>query len=71
MQGDTKLTHRELHLLEDCLMAEQLTIKKCNTFGEQTTDPEVGEICKNLANKHQQHYNTLLQHLQNSADRAH
>jgi len=58
------MSHRELHFLEDCLKAEEMAIKKCNMLSDSTSDPEVREICKNLANKHQQHYNTLLQHLQ-------
>lgn len=58
------MTKRELHHLEDCLKAEEMAIKKCEMFGSQTSDPEVAEICKNMANRHQQHYNTLIQHLQ-------
>ena len=63
MQG--KMTHKELHYLEDCLKAEQLAIHKCNFFGSESQDREVSEICMNMANRHQQHYNTLLKHLQN------
>lgn len=67
MQGGPNMTQKELHSLEDCLLAEELAIKKCTVFGNQTSDPEVAEICKNLASRHQQHYNTLIQHLQNSS----
>lgn len=66
MQGRSKLTQRELHYLEDCLQAEEMAIRKCQAFAEGTQDPEAAEICKNMANKHLQHYNTLLQHLQSS-----
>lgn len=59
------MTHKELHYLEDCLKAEQLAAHKCSFFGSQSQDREVSEICMNMANKHQQHYNTLLKHLQN------
>ena len=61
------MTHKELHYLEDCLKAEQLSVQKCNFFSSQSQDPEVSSICSNMANRHQQHYNTLLQHLQNSS----
>ena len=64
MQGQKNMTQRELHYIEDCLKSQQLTIKKYQMFGNQTSDPEVSEICMNLANRHLQHYNTLLQHLQ-------
>lgn len=67
MQGQANLTQRELHYIEDCLKSEQLAIKKLQMFGNQTSDPEVSEICMNLANKHLQHYNTLLQHLQSDS----
>jgi hypothetical protein len=43
-----------------------MAIRKCQAFAEAAQDPEVAEICKNMANKHLQHYNTLLQHLQSS-----
>lgn len=68
MQGKTRLTQKEFLYLEDCLKAERLAIKKCEFFGEQSSDPEVREICLNLANRHQQHYNTLLQHLHDGSD---
>ena len=67
MQGQKNMSQRELHYIEDGLKAEQLTIKKYQMFGNQTSDPEVSEICMNLANKHLQHYNTLLQHLQSNS----
>jgi rubrerythrin len=66
LQGSSKITQRELHYLEDCLQAEEMAIRKCQAFAEAAQDPEVAEICKNMANKHLQHYNTLLQHLQSS-----
>jgi len=64
LQGELRITRRELHYIQDCLKAEEMAIKKCEKLGAQTSDPEVSEICMNLANRHQQHYNTLLQHLQ-------
>lgn len=64
MQGKVKITDRELHFLEDCLKAEAGAMKKCQLFAAATSDPEVSEICKKMANKHLQHYNTLILHLQ-------
>ncbi len=60
---NNQLSQKELAYLEDQLSAEQLTMKKMRFYAEQTTDPEIREQCQNLANKHQQHYNTLLKHL--------
>ncbi len=71
MQGRTKVTQRELHYLEDCLKAEELTIRKCQFLATETTDPEVAEICKHMATIHLQHYNTLLLHLQNDQSQVH
>jgi spore coat protein CotF len=61
------MTHKELQYLEDCLKAEQLAVHKCNFFSSESQDPEIQEVCMNMANKHQQHYNTLLRHLQSSS----
>lgn len=61
------MTHKELHFIEDCLGAESLAAQKCSYFSSQTTDQEVAQMCTDLANKHQQHYNTLLKHLQSSS----
>ncbi|SET20498.1 hypothetical protein SAMN02745227_01340 [Anaerobranca californiensis DSM 14826] len=57
------LTQKELLYLEDALSAEQLAMAKLRFYAEQTNDPQVREECQNLANKHQQHYNKLLKHL--------
>jgi rubrerythrin len=60
------MNNRDLHSLEGCLKAEKLAIEKCKLFSSLTKDPEVSAICLNIANKHQQHYNTLVKHLQSS-----
>ncbi|QNO13707.1 spore coat protein [Alkalicella caledoniensis] len=63
MNQNQQLSQKELNYVEDQLSAEQLTMTKLRFYAEQTNDPEIREECQNLANKHQQHYNTLLKHL--------
>ncbi|WP_350342630.1 spore coat protein [Proteinivorax tanatarense] len=65
-QQSQQLSQKELAYIEDQLGAEELAIQKCRTYAQQTTDPEVREQCQNMADKHQQHYNTLLKHLRSS-----
>lgn len=67
MQGTQNMTQTELQYITDCLETEKKAIENYTAFARETRDPEVSEICKNVANKHQQHYNTLLQHLQNTS----
>jgi len=66
LHGSSSMTQRELLNLHDCLRAEKLAIKKFGMLSAQSRDPEVTEICTHLANRHQQHYSTLLKHLQSS-----
>ncbi|MBQ9413982.1 MAG: spore coat protein [Clostridia bacterium] len=59
----TSLTTKELSALEDELSAEQLLIKKYQTYAKLVRDPQLQNKCATLAQKHQQHVDSLMGHL--------
>ena len=54
------LTERELSLLEDSLSAEQLLIKKYQTYAVLCSDPQLKAQCDKIAGQHQQHFDKLM-----------
>lgn len=63
------LTERELLVLQDQIMQEMCMITKFSNYAEMTSDPELKNVCRQVAQKHQNHYNTLMRHI-NSAGAA-
>lgn len=57
------LTSKELTAIEDQLGVEQNLVKKYQMYATQTQDPQIETKCNEIASKHQNHYNTLLGHL--------
>lgn len=57
------LTTKELSAIEDQLSMEQSLIKKFNAYANMSTDPQIKAKCQQIAQKHQQHYNILMNHL--------
>ena len=57
------LTAKELSALEDQLSMEQLLIKKYKMVASMATDQEIKTKCDQIANKHQEHFNRLMSHL--------
>ncbi|WP_203227536.1 hypothetical protein [Calorimonas adulescens] len=60
------LTERELLILQDQIMQEMCMISKFTNYAQMTNDTELKNVCSHVAQKHQNHYNTLIRHL-NSA----
>lgn len=58
-----QLSQKELTLLQDQINNERLLVAKFNSYAAQTTDPQLRSMCQQIAQRHQQHYNTLLQFL--------
>lgn len=58
------LTTKELSMLEDQLNYEQVLTKKYRSFATQCTDANLKVKCNQIADKHQQHFNTLMGYLQ-------
>lgn len=57
------LTSKELTALEDLLSLEELNIKKFNMLTIHTQDSALQQKLQSIANTHQQHFNTLYNHL--------
>ncbi len=58
-----EITQRELLCVEELLEAEALAIRKCQMFAEQCRDSELRRLFQHYTQQHQNHYNTLLTHL--------
>ncbi len=59
-----ELTTRELGSITDQLAHEQVLVKKYKMYGAQCCDPQLRMKCQQVAaRRHQNHYNTLLNHL--------
>jgi len=57
------ISAKELTSIEDQLSMEHLLVKKYNTYAATTSDTQLKAKCKEIANQHQQHYQTLLGYL--------
>jgi len=58
------LTQKELQLLDEQLLKEQILIKKYRCYAKDCSDPELKALCNRAADKHQQYMNTLIGFLQ-------
>lgn len=57
------LTSKELTAIEDQLSIEQNLIKKYKNYACHSQDAQIKQKFENIACQHQNHYNTLLGHL--------
>lgn len=57
------LTTKELSALEDQLNYESVLVTKYRAFAEQCSDPTLKAKCARIADKHQEHFNTLMYYL--------
>jgi hypothetical protein len=58
-----QLTTKELAALEDQLTSEQNVISKFKMYAQTSVDSEIKNKWECKANKHQNHYDTLITHL--------
>ena len=58
------LTAKELSAIQDELSAEQLLVKKYQMYAHMACDPSLQQACRDMAAKHQRHFDTLLTYLQ-------
>lgn len=59
----TELTAKELASITDQLSHEQTLVKKYKMYAAQCGDPQLRVKCEQVAARHQNHYNTLLNQL--------
>lgn len=63
-QDRSLIADKELHYLKDYLSWELLAMKKCSDTANQVQDPQIAGLIRQIGRKHQEHYNTILNHLQ-------
>ena len=57
------LTSKELTAIEEQLGSEERIIKEYQVCAHNATDSSFQTLCREMATKHQQHYDTLYGHL--------
>lgn len=57
------LTTKELGVIEDAMNHEQVLVKKFRSYANSAKDPAIKQQAEHLADRHQQHFNTLMGHL--------
>lgn len=58
------ITQTELKNIDAQLEREQKLVKKYRAFSEQCSDAQLKSTLNRVADKHQQHFNTLMGYLQ-------
>ncbi len=58
------LSTKELMALEEQLSFERLLVKKYRNYATDCQDAQLKAKCNQIADKHQQHFNTLMGYLQ-------
>ena len=59
-----QLTQKEILYLQDAISHEQICVMKYNNYANQVQDTELSSMFKNLANREQQHIDTINKLLQ-------
>ncbi len=59
----SNITSKELSALDDQLNLEQVLVKKYRTFANQCSDPQLKTKCSQIADRHQAHFDTLMNYL--------
>jgi hypothetical protein len=57
------ISAKELSGLEDILGDEQNLVSKFTTYAEMCNDSQLAEKYRNIAQRHQQHFDTLVSYL--------
>jgi uncharacterized membrane protein len=57
------LSTKELNYVKDHLSWELLMAKKYHSYAQQVSDPQLKQTVEEIGRKHQNNYNTLLNHL--------
>ena len=59
-----QLTQKETLYLQDAISHEQICVMKYNNYANQVQDTEISSMFRNLANREQQHIDTINKLLQ-------
>lgn len=63
-QDRNLIGEKELLYVKDYLSWELLAVKKCEDTAKAMECQQLAQMVRDLGNKHQQHYNTILSQLQ-------
>lgn len=63
-QDRNLIGEKELLYIKDYLSWELLAVKKCEETAKTMECQQLAQMVRDLGNKHQQHYNTILRQLQ-------
>lgn len=58
-----QFTQREFLYLDDLMSMVEIEAAKCRSMAQQLNDPQLKQLCQNAAQRHEQHFTTLLRHL--------
>ncbi len=58
------LTTQELSAIQEQLKAEQILVEQNKEYAKQCNDPEIKKQCEQMAGKHREHFQALLNLLQ-------
>lgn len=61
-----QISSKDLNYLTDEMSWELLAFKKCHHFASEVQDPQIKNAIDQIGMMHQQHYEALLQCLQNA-----
>lgn len=65
-----QLTQKEKLQLQDAISHERVCVMKYNNYASQVQDTEIASMFKNIANREQQHVDTLTKLLQQGGVQA-
>lgn len=65
----SNLTSKELDAVQDQLTMEKLMIQKYKIYSQTATDPQIKSKCEQIAAKHQEHYDKLMNQLNQKIER--
>lgn len=65
-QPPNVITNKDQLYISDMLSWNLLAMKKCHFFAQQCKDTELQAVIEKTGQMHQQHYQRILSHLQNS-----
>ena len=55
------VNQRELEIIKDRLLEEEVLIKKYTSYASMCSDPQIKTKCEQMAAKHKNHFNSLMQ----------
>ncbi len=58
------LTEKELGAYNELLTQEKTLIDKCNFYAQNAKDASLKKLCKETAQKHQEHFNIIFKQIQ-------